>query len=810
MAQASPSNGGRGNGKALSPPLGMERRWESPVQLMRRSLANFSGLNNGSSAPRDAFEEELVAHVYDQLRAYTVLEEDVKDYAKLGKKQRKELLRLNFVDRIMCLDQIEDLAHRWTGLGYVAKKTFYGEAFTDAFSILLSETHTERVKIFTKMHQEGLGATCLPKPPERLFHKGKKEEDHIALRNELFSGHLIYITNTREKNEKDFRGLVNAMAYQLMRLPTGWALMEDYRHHVTKQLHLKLWLFPFDAEPDSRAPECHPESKKPSRGAGGHWCFPKNMSASRFWCPFTEGASRRDDKLATYPPYHLFAELIRRFMSRNLKQSERYTQVLTSELDAKLRDEAGMPHRAQQRFLFRDDDTYVDIDMDEQEESEAAPNVREMVSSFSSLGLETSDIPESGLRGAYGVPEARFGLQPPVEFMSDPRLQAFAKVFFGKPEFKFSQLQKMGFPNIFGRSSNLFTLTGNAGHDAVVKFSKKGAVRVGRIEKEILANNLVRLLGRNVTAPGSQALHPLNGDLAQVYYDLKAQPTLEPVFEAFVQAVSDNLADPQAVTGMLCERVPGTTIHQQFIESTGLMSLLLNKNPAWLRAIGELAAYNLMMGNGDGAMTVLNPGNLFASPQSSKVTAIDQTVCLFDMLVIISTHYPEATASIPKDKKGSYKGFQEALEEPAKHPQELALAQSIVRKYYPKLVSRFIKELRQGKVGDNLFCKSFTVGCEKYFSPFVLDLRPYSLGLAEGLLQISEQANIRNYLEKWRYMTFGHEMDMMFENWRTIENIVDGECPGFAQSIFDLQKILGFAKPSAPLEGGEMVPPSPA
>ncbi|MCG8477029.1 MAG: hypothetical protein MI784_16300 [Cytophagales bacterium] len=347
--------------------------------------------------------------------------------------------------------------------------------------------------------------------------------------------------------------------------------------------------------------------------------------------------------------------------------------------------------------------------------------------------------------------------QPSLEAPFKSLDQNLALEFSGKPQADMSRME--AFMYIIGSRGQLARcfFMGKTIEEMDYVFKQYDTTKnLGSSASEIFANNLIRLMGANITAPESR--HITESEFNNLKTIKKSGvPMSAPLKLA-------NNFERQRESSLFMTRAEGSSLDQ--LDSDEVFS-----SPMSMRTLGELAAFDLLLGNHDRFYGNVNHGNIMLDPYIGDITAIDQTLSLAGMDIFAKklaenkeTHNP--MMYVQQVNKDLQKNTPDTF---AKWPSRLIELQGIFFVLFKTLLSSFLQESPHSFT-DQIIIKALGAGNEFLSENSKKNML---IGIAQGILLLYEGRHQKESLAKLRLGIHPLELQAFFANWDMLVKAVE-------------------------------------
>ncbi|BDD08204.1 hypothetical protein FUAX_06360 [Fulvitalea axinellae] len=512
-----------------------------------------------------------------------------------------------------------------------------------------------------------------------------------------------------------------------------------------------------------------------------------------------------EETLCFCPPYLMFGKMLEEFRISKDSSSRRATSGAV-EAEAKLLKAFKIPGKAGNgniKVRGRDPhDDFFDISTVEGESDTALSLKTSDDANAESFKVDIGTVSWQGVREMMAlecaprhkerdlVPRPAHTLQLPPAALHPKGATVYSELFgmeaFDPASVRVDSLSVLGEQGHMGAVYELLQTNGNR------KILKMIGEHEGRFawtkhhEKEAFASNFIRTIGNRVIAPRSLPLARLGPEIEGLKQILSARPHPHnfPVHSllhaiGIVQGHSN-----ERISALVMDKVPGFSC-QNLVRKYGdgykvVLDLLL-KNPNVQAAIGELLAYDLLLGNFDRFWCGVHEGNnlfnasITESHPSGKrhldlkinerhpVGAIDQTLSALGLFVFLQKIcYKKGTQEYLDNPEYSRLGH--VVEEAGDLPLAFEKECRSMGKDFRNVISRFLGTFIKEGPGQVAWTRDLFEGQIKpNMSSAGLDI-----GFMEALLNLREKRDVYEAMKKIRYPTFSHEAQVFFELWDVV------------------------------------------
>ncbi|BDD06831.1 hypothetical protein [Aureibacter tunicatorum] len=754
----------RNNSVSKNPP---NCQFSAPIQCMFKSAKNFSAWKKEARPSEDI---DLIDQATELIQTYLHLTSQRADVVSISNYGMSRMIHEILREQMICLHRLENIVVQWNSRHIIWQKDLQESEEVRIYAELIDDIYSQQKEIIRLMKTHKL---ALPMPSElgirlnigngpysesdQKLYENRSLSKYLGQLTEGFRTHcrLFYQGNPKEMKqaENDF----SALCYLLSHTRTGCALLREMYHLLADQFHADLTVCGYPKSKSRPAIEIVADLSQ-----GELMIYLPKVQASAQWTPIgskREGLFSQQYGLGISPPQIAFGKTMAGIKILNNGKSENSTS-LKKRIEEGMRQEMGLPPAVNSnRFKY-----------------EASAGL--MPCSSKMEEAEDSRAPSKSL-APRGIHEGH-ALQFPLEVLELPKFRGFWNMVFDHPKIDFSTVSGID-PVGSGNNSQTFFLQSldlaGAPVEHVFKFYSDKGNRGDNIEKEAIANNVVRLLGRRVTAPECRVINTDDNSFLEFVKGLETCKHPKESEEEFLDAFEVNKEDDAMVLGLLMSKMEGQALHHKSTPPNlsnrkmkrpldPLDLKVFEENPALHLALGELAAYNLVLGNGDSMLTVLNSNNMLFDVQQQRLNVFDQSLSLYDMAYIGQIFTSGYNWLGSKD-------LNKMIENPESHWTNFDRIKFNLSKAVPQAVKTELTCFMEGRYVDSPFIARTIGRTQKYFVNVAFNPMLLSTGFAEGCLRLFEQSNLLELFERIRCLTFPHEYEVFLQNWHAVECVVD-------------------------------------
>ena len=737
-----------------------------PIQCMMKSAKNFGTWKKDSRSKPD---HDLVDQINLLIQTYLHLTSQRADVVSMTTFGMQRMIHEILKEQLICLHRLENLVIEWNSRHTVWQKELEESDEVRIYAQLMEDIYAQQKHIIGLMKAHHI---AIPMPSDLGIElvvgqggyskKVQKEYERNKLSKYLFQlaeGFKLHCRigfSGSSQESRQAEGDFSVLCYLLSHTRTGCAILRELYHLFSDQFHCDLTVRGH-AQKRSK-----PEMKiLTDRSLDSMEFYLPKVEASAQWVPVStkkEGLFSQQYGLSISPPQISFAKAMAGVRSLNTGTRENVASF-AKRIEEDMRGEMGLPLPINSNhFVYKSGGVTLEEP---------------------TLPIEDSAVTLPSSLSPKGIYDGH-ALQFPVEILEHPKFKGFWNMVFDQPKMDFASVQSI-VPVGSGNNSQTFFLrdedmAGNPADHVFKFFSNKGS-RGDNIEKEAIANNVVRLLGRRVSAPECKVINTDDKNFIHFVENLSTSQASLDVKEEFMDAYDANKEDEGMVVGLLMSRVAGMGLYQRSTPPSRsnrqekrpldpLNQHLFETHPSLHLALGELAAYNLLLGNGDSMLTVMNPNNMLFDVKGQRVNVFDQSLSLYDM-VFIANLFTKGYNWL-----GS-KALHKLIENPEAHSQDFDLIKINLSKAIPSVVKEELRCFMEERYTDSAFIARTVERSQKYFVNVSFNPMLLSTGFAEGCLRMFEQSNLLELFERIRCLTFPHEYEVFLQNWQSVERVVD-------------------------------------
>ncbi|BDD06113.1 hypothetical protein [Aureibacter tunicatorum] len=331
-----------------------------------------------------------------------------------------------------------------------------------------------------------------------------------------------------------------------------------------------------------------------------------------------------------------------------------------------------------------------------------------------------------------------------------------------------------------GLQGIVFFIKDAFGHDYVIKLCETESA----LEREYFGSSFIRSTGsQQVSAPDSLLLDYRSSEMDSLKTSLSMWEE-ENAIKAF-----EALNSYKGNKVLIMEKVSGVPFHPIPVEFGGSEELLeMAHSPQLALALGEVAFYDLLLGNFDRLMGAINPHNLLVDPLT-RLHAIDSSLSVFGQKYCVDKFAPELVGEIQKDLAEFSATFRPSLRSgesslsddwemieynhplperkfelakdkdqfeellrsadtnPVKHREFNAYVRDIQLNMLIPIVNEILLLFRMGQIDASRLARSIALQYEKIYQ-CPLDPKIIDLGIVTGYTQISKKLHTPEYVSE--------------------------------------------------------------
>ncbi|BDD07004.1 hypothetical protein [Aureibacter tunicatorum] len=731
-------------------------KFETPVQAMFGSYENFKMLSD-----KDDKNSDISREIFMLIQSFLEMKDQFSDVNRISSFGAEKMMSEIMKEQMICLHRLKEAVKEWSRRNPIPQKQLnthpnvkvYAKLMDDIFEAQRDIIHRMNFYLFPLPMPSDFGVELYPKTmDDRQARQSAYESSHLAPILKRLTGEfktqfkIVFrgLSCERLQAEKDF----NTLCLLLTHTVTGCNLLLQLHDFLVKSPHELIVI------------------SRPDLATHGTIFIPAptgeltlNMLAvqpSEQWAAISqlrEGLFGSQYGLGINPPEISFAESLAYFeaayKAEKLKKASQRVAV-------NIRSEMGLPRKvAEENFI-----------LGKKEMRQTTP---------------ADQSSEKKTRKLHFHQHRSHSLQFPTDALTRKGVQGFWQMFFEQPNYDFGKVERLGVAGL-GKNSKVFFIEssdygGNPVEYALKFFSAQGN-RPEQLEKEAIANNFIRMVGKRVAAPECRPVDTddkgLNRFVAQV--SKRGYPAF--IKTRLASAWQENQFNDSQVAGLLMRRVFGSSMMMNTCLDGGsdrsgekrrryeLNEQLFTDNPEIYLAIGELSAYNLVMGNADSAITGVNSGNMLYDVQRKMLNVFDQTISLFDMAVMGMIFTSGLDWSTGDE-------LREMIADPDKHSERFRKTTANIRAFVPSFLTNELNFFLKDQWDKSVFLARMAHVTRENFPAFNVHPMLVCTGFVEGCLRLFEHSDLRQIMKQIRCLSFPHEFEAFLVSWQKVEETID-------------------------------------